>query len=33
MMSADLENLGGHFHHSCHHTSTRLPRRHEHADP
>ena len=33
MVSADLDNLGGHPHHPCHHTPTRLPRRREHADP
>ena len=26
-------NLGGNPHRSCHHTSTHLPRRHEHAAP
>jgi hypothetical protein len=33
MVSADLDNLGGHPHHHYHHTSTRLLRRREHADP
>ena len=33
MVSADLDNLGGHPHHPYHHSSTRLLRRHEHADP
>jgi hypothetical protein len=33
MVSADLDNLGGHSHHPCHHTSTRLLRRHERANP
>jgi hypothetical protein len=33
MVSADLDNLGGHAHHPCHRTSTRLLRRHGHADP
>jgi hypothetical protein len=33
MMSADLDNLGGHPHHFCHHSSTRLLRRREHPDP
>ena len=32
MVSADLDTLGGPAHHPCHHTSTRLLRRHEHAD-
>jgi hypothetical protein len=33
MLSADLDNLGGHPHHPCHHTTTRLLRRRDHADP
>jgi lactoylglutathione lyase len=32
MVSADFDKLGGHLHHPCHHSSTRLLRRHEHAD-
>jgi lactoylglutathione lyase len=32
VVSADLDNPGGHPDHPCHHTSTRLLRRHEHAD-
>jgi hypothetical protein len=33
MVSANLDNLGGHPHHPCHQISTCPPRRHEHADP
>jgi hypothetical protein len=33
MVSADLDNLGGHPHHRCHHSPTCLQRRHEHAAP
>jgi hypothetical protein len=32
-VSADLDNLGLHPHHFCHHNSTRLLRRHETAYP
>jgi hypothetical protein len=33
VVSADLDNLGGHSHRPHHHTSSRLLCRHEHADP
>ena len=33
LMSADLDSVGGHPHHPCHHSSIRVLRRHEHADP
>jgi hypothetical protein len=32
MVSADLDNVGGHPHHPYHPTSTHPPSRHEHAD-